>query len=474
MLFPIHNRALIIKQLSLERKFKGNHMDLATLIILFAVGNGVSALIFLRYISSTNMAEKSIKYFAVGKVFQTIVWLIFIIGRGNHTPLLLSIAHFFQYFGLTLEGIGMISAISPISKKQLTIWFSSTSLAVICYWIFSHSIENRVVVTSISFFSLYGYVFLRFIKSKNPSPVTPMVAYLAILFGTTHLVRGIIAKLHLETMVAYNNNITQSVLGTVIIIVTFTFPIFLLLLVKERDNERLRKLHATKVKFFRIIGHDLKAPFCQLHSISQLIEAQKENITPNQLENLSKTILDSSLRTSKLLDDVLTWAKVENDNMNTHPENLIVKEIVEENLELINHKAFGKKLKIINHCHADHKVYCDKNIIHTILRNLLSNAIKFSFPESTIEVMSMQNDRCCTISVKDFGVGIKQDSLKKIFKIDSDYSTLGTNNEKGTGVGLSLCKELVEKSGGKIWAESIIDKGTTFYFAMPIDRTPSV
>lgn len=443
-------------------------MDVTTLVILLIIGNSISALIFLTYSFSVEKREKPILFFTFGKIFQAISWSIFLTHRGDLSIVPMCFGQFFQYFGLISEIIGLVLTIYPLTRKQITTWFSITGIVFIVYCFTASDIDLRVIITSFVYLSFFTFVCLKFLKSKQSIVTTRMVGILALLYGLSHLCRGILTMTSNHNMEIFNNNIAHSLVGTITVVVTFIFPIFLLLLMKDKDNEHLVKLNATKVKFFRIIGHDLRAPLSQLEVISQLIEIKKEHITASELEKLSNTINDSAVRTSKLLDDILTWAKVDGESIKTSPSPLIIKELIQNNIKLLQQKSESKHIHFIDKSSSNHICLCDSNIFNTILRNLFSNALKFSFPNSSIEINSSIENQFCIISIKDSGVGISSSKTREIFKMDSDYTTLGTDKEKGTGIGLSLCKEFVEKSNGKIWVNSVPNKGTTFYFSLPV------
>ncbi len=236
----------------------------------------------------------------------------------------------------------------------------------------------------------------------------------------------------------------------------------------EKSEQELRILNASKNKFFSIIAHDLKSPFNTILGFSNLLlnEIKKNNL--EGIEEYAEIIMQSSKRASSLLMNLMEWAQSQTGRMEYHPETLKILDVVDENIKLYLPIASKKGIKIDTSIPNDVSLFVDNAMIHTVFRNLISNAIKFTNPGGLITISTCSSENYVTVSVKDTGIGIPKNNLEKIFLIDSKHSTLGTEKEKGTGLGLILCKEFVEKNLGKIWAESIEGLGSTIYFTLPV------
>jgi signal transduction histidine kinase len=233
------------------------------------------------------------------------------------------------------------------------------------------------------------------------------------------------------------------------------------------QNGQLQELNATKDKFFSIISHDLKGPLNSLTSFSGLLINHTDSLSKQEIQMLAKD-LDKSLKNLlALLNNLLAWARAQSGNLDTSPENLNVQEMVYANAELLQRTAENKeitlKTKVPAHLHA----YADKNQMNTVLRNLMSNALKFTNTGGTVQVEVSEWQDAVEIAVTDNGIGMPQEVINKLFKIEHKYTSLGTANEKGTGLGLMLCKEFVERSGGKLFVESTEGIGSTFRFTVP-------
>jgi PAS domain S-box-containing protein len=237
----------------------------------------------------------------------------------------------------------------------------------------------------------------------------------------------------------------------------------------NEQNAKLQELNATKDKFFSIIAHDLKNPF---NSILGLSEHLLNNISELDSENIKKYIsfiYEGANKTYKLLENLLTWSRSQTGNIPFSPVKFNISDILAEKIILLKNIADNKEITI----HTIFKnldVYADVSMTKTIILNLLSNAIKYTARKGNITLKTTSNnENSVIISITDTGIGIYNETLKKIFDISEKISTTGTENETGTGLGLIICKEFIEKQNGKIWVESEVGKGSTFYFTLPIN-----
>jgi PAS domain S-box-containing protein len=234
--------------------------------------------------------------------------------------------------------------------------------------------------------------------------------------------------------------------------------------VKEK---RLQDLNATKDKFFSIIAHDLKNPFTALIAFSELIYKNVNKLSTEKIENLAMRMNDSSKQAFVLLENLLNWSQVQTGALVPNPQVLEAGKILNDNYEQAASLALAKGIKIEIEEPGSGRIFADGHMIDTVLRNLITNAIKFSYSNSTVWLKAEDRQDHIVFSIKDTGLGIEKETMSRLLKMESKLSTKGTREEKGSGLGLILCKEFVELSGGKIWAESELGLGTTFYFAIP-------
>lgn len=234
----------------------------------------------------------------------------------------------------------------------------------------------------------------------------------------------------------------------------------------RKNTKELEEINQAKDKLFSIIAHDLKSP---LYSLTELSEILLEEIAEGSFENVKEyvTIFNKSVsRTYDLITNLLQWARVQSGKITMTPKTFSLNELVNTNIETGNISAIPKNITLDFVSEQEYTVFSDEEIINTILRNLLSNAIKYTYPGGNITVTIHPTTEAYEVSVTDTGTGIEKEKVAKIFNID-EGSTPGTNDEKGTGLGLTLCKEFVGKIGGKIWVKSTYGKGSTFTFSIP-------
>jgi len=211
----------------------------------------------------------------------------------------------------------------------------------------------------------------------------------------------------------------------------------------------------------------LKGPLNSLTSFSQLLINHTSSLTEEEIRTIARD-LDLSLKNLyELLDNLLAWARSQTGKIDYNPENFQITSIIKENIQLLSKAAINKKIRIELLADESVKVFADINSIRTVIRNLLSNAIKFTRDKGLITFFVDEWKDCVEIGINDNGVGINQEILNKIFDISSKHSTVGTNNEKGTGLGLILCREFVEQNHGMISVDSKEGEGTTFRFTLP-------
>jgi len=238
---------------------------------------------------------------------------------------------------------------------------------------------------------------------------------------------------------------------------------------ENKNNElELIELNATKNKFFSIIAHDLKNPFNSIIGYSELLIDQIKGKEYEKLEEYANIILQSSNRAMDLLMNLMAWAQSQSGRMDFNPECFDVIPLIDEVTLLLNGIAKQKSILIESTLPTSIQVNADKQMISTVLRNLISNAIKFTLPEGKITISAFDKQNQLIVSVTDTGVGISQERIDKLFNISEGYSTPGTQDEKGTGLGLILCKEFINKNNGEIWVESKSGIGTTLYFSIPL------
>ena len=233
-------------------------------------------------------------------------------------------------------------------------------------------------------------------------------------------------------------------------------------------NEALQKLNAEKDKFFSIIAHDLRNPFSGFLGLTQIMAEKLSDFTINQAQELAESMRDSASNLYRLLENLLQWSQVQRGTIPFNPEFKKLLTVVNESVAIILESANAKHIEIITMIPDGLTVFADINILQTVIRNLVSNAVKFTPKGGKVSLTAKTNDdNSIEISVQDTGIGVSQKQIENLFRIDVQTSRKGTEGEPGTGLGLLLCKEFVEKHAGRIWVESNEGKGSIFNFTLP-------
>ncbi len=234
------------------------------------------------------------------------------------------------------------------------------------------------------------------------------------------------------------------------------------------DSEsNLRKVAETKDKFFSIIAHDIKNPFGIILGYSDLIIEDFKDLDKDTILKYIKTIHSSSEKLFQLLEQLLLWSRAQNGSLEFIPERIALSRLVNNNITILHSNADSKNIKVINRIPDDLSIFADELMLNTIFRNLISNAIKFSEKNKEITIDASRINGHTQIEVKDQGIGINENDITKLFKSNFNSSTVGTYNEKGSGIGLSLCHEFTKRHNGNIWVESETNKGSAFFFTIP-------
>lgn len=236
----------------------------------------------------------------------------------------------------------------------------------------------------------------------------------------------------------------------------------------ERLSRELKYAINTKDRFFSIIAHDLMGPLGNITSMMELFLDEKYSFKDDEKKEILIQLKKKSQITYELLENLLKWARSQRNEIKYEPELFEIGDIINKNIEIFKDIAAQKKIELIYNAQDHTAVLADKKMISTIIRNLISNAIKFSNMNGRIVISAEKSDNnTAAITIEDNGIGIEPQTLEKLFKIDENISTCGTNNEQGTGLGLILCKEFIEKNKGRIKVESELNKGSKFIIFLP-------
>jgi signal transduction histidine kinase len=454
-------------------------IDVRTLFSLFSVGNFFTVLFLSGYIILNKTAIPFINIFLAAKVMQILLWVLFAL-RGMVPDLLsISVANTLLWFAFTYEIYAIVFAEQDYCNfhffkyQMLPVAMSIVFLAFV-----SQQESFRVIVASflLSFLFLGAGSYLCIKRLKNK--MQHLASY--FFFGGSILIayRALWVLFSNEAILLYTSNVIQIITYSFLFLVSSSWTIMLLLILKEQDevqikndNLKLNELNKSKDKFFSIIAHDLKGSVGGVHQIGELLWIMQKELSITTKEKLTEELYFSIKRTSDLLDNLLNWARSNSGRIKYSPETIHIDKIVKENIQILAPLASLKHISITSLEVNKIVAFADYEMISTVIRNLLSNAIKFTPKGGKIEIVTKANDKLCTIGIFDSGVGIRQKDLEAILKLDSSVSTPGTEEEKGSGLGLKLCKEFVEKNNGRIYIESEVNKGTKVWVELPIIKT---
>lgn len=235
----------------------------------------------------------------------------------------------------------------------------------------------------------------------------------------------------------------------------------------RRSESQLKELNSTKDKFFSIIGHDIKGVFSSVLVISELLVQRVQENNMEDLDQYSHMLNDVAKNGYALLENLLSWSRIQTGRLKYSPTDFLIVDVIRNVVELYKLNIDEKKIAINIEVNESAIVRADRFMLETILRNLISNAIKFTNPGGSINILAHQVEGVLRVSISDSGIGISAEDIPKLFRIETSYTTQGTNREMGTGLGLILCKEFVTRHKGDIWVESELGKGTTIHFTLP-------
>jgi PAS domain S-box-containing protein len=232
-------------------------------------------------------------------------------------------------------------------------------------------------------------------------------------------------------------------------------------------EQQLKDINLTKDKFFSIIAHDIRGQFSIICGLSELLINKKNTINESEQEKFISLLNESGKSALTLLEELLEWSRSQINRLEFIPKFIDLQLLINEVMTVVINQAALKNIEIVCNIEYNTQIYADKNMISTVLRNLLNNAIKFTRKGGQVYISNSTQEDFDTIFVRDSGVGMTQKVIDNLFRLEASHFTEGTANEKGTGLGLILCGEFIEKHGGKIKVESEMNAGSTFIVSLP-------
>ena len=321
-----------------------------------------------------------------------------------------------------------------------------------------HLILLDVMMPNMNGFEVAGHL------KKNPATAGIPIIFLTALNSTADIVQGFHAGANDFISKPFNKEELLVRVGHQISLVAAER------IIQER-NEELRRTIVGRDKLYSVIAHDLRSPLASIKMVlNMLVLTLSEDTVGAEMYQMMKLANHSTEDVFSLLDNLLKWTKSQIGKLNVVSQDFKVDDIVAGIIDIFELVAASKNIRLVHNASPVADVHADIDMLKTVLRNLLSNAIKFSYPDSQIIIETREEGDMAVISVQDFGKGMSEESKSQLLKTETHFSTYGTNNEEGSGLGLLLCQDFAIKNGGRLWFDSEEGKGSTFYFSVPLKK----
>ncbi|MFZ2282551.1 MAG: HAMP domain-containing sensor histidine kinase [Lutibacter sp.] len=448
-------------------------IDVRTLFVFTAAANIFIIALFATYVKLYKVKNPIINIFMLSRVLGIFFLIMLSLREGAPNQLGIIINTTINLFIVFYE----IYCISFIERKFDSKHFKRFLLIPVFFSIalsfFSGAtVSERMTAVSLSVSIIYAFIAYILLTEKGKTKIQFLTGFILALASLALLMRSLGAFFEVGMEVTSTNYMLILPL-IFFLILNLVIPLLLIFILKEKDNLKLTELNKSKDKFFSIIAHDLRGPFGGLQQIGELLWLNKNKISDEKREKLTQALYQNSKNTFNLLDNLLKWASANAGLIIYEPSQLNLHKIVLNNINLFNSQIKLKNLTLRCNFDGELFVYADSDMIDTVIRNIISNAIKFTPNGGKIEINLVKVDKIkntCTIAIVDTGIGMAKDSQLNVFEIDATMSTLGTDNENGTGLGLKLCKEFLTINKGTIWIETNENRGTAVFISLPIEN----
>lgn len=458
---------------TLNQFFKLFVLDIRNTMGLLFWGNfALATLVFtFRFTLFSKDSKIQLLVFGCSKIFQSFAWLAFFLRTDTIkiSPIDIILANTLVFTSYYLESVAMLMMVKDSSKKAYRLQFLLFIITLLGFYgaVLSEVAANiRVSMASMIIFILLILPSLQFLTAARSSLFKKILGFNYIILLIVLVFRAIYPLFKTSTTL-YSVDPTQKIIFLIIFLMMIISGVGFLLLLQEEKEIQVKKLLDDKDKFFSIIAHDLRGPFNGIIGLTEFLLEKDNQLKPKETNEFIQLIHKSSKNAYSLLDNLLTWAQSQTGSLEFIPKKIKIRPIIDEIINLLDNIAKSKNITIQSEIKNEEYVFADKNMLETIFRNLISNAIKFTETDGKV-LLSMTNENHQIIfSVKDNGIGIASEKMTNLFAISQRSTTSGTNDETGTGLGLMLCNDFVEKHGGQIWVESEIGKGSNFKFTIP-------
>jgi signal transduction histidine kinase len=235
----------------------------------------------------------------------------------------------------------------------------------------------------------------------------------------------------------------------------------------RRKNDELQTINAEKDKFLSVVAHDLRSPLISFLGLTQIMSEELSSLSINEIQEMAHGMKKSADGLFGLLENLLEWSRLQRGLINFSPREFALKSKVLQIISSFQEQANAKEITVACEIGDDQNIFADENMLASVIRNLISNAIKFTAKSGKVSVSAMNSESGVRMAISDTGIGMDENIRENLFQIDAHTSRQGTEGEPSSGLGLVICRDFVEKHGGKVWVESEEGKGSTFYFNIP-------
>lgn len=457
------------------------NLDLKTILTIIVIANFFVITFFVIYLSQYRSHAKKLTLYITARVLQNICWLAYAMNFRKLDPQTMAVTMVALAFGTAIESYCLITANNGYVKKKLIGFLALAALLSVIYAVVATNLKARVFVASAFLGLFYIFIWIDLALLKNRTLLKRVTGWLGFAIALLFYCRAFYPIVSKNDLIIYNQTSVNVLTGLSIVVLAITFPLIILLLKKEFDemtildnqkellkkNLELRKINTTKDRFFSIISHDLIAPYNSMLGLIEIAETEASEKNFANTSHYLSIVRNSAQNNYLLIENLLHWSRIQLKSPVVNKSSFVLNELIEEVVDLFKTALDQKRLKLKIDLAKEHTIFADRFMIHTVMRNLLSNAIKFTPRNGFIEIGVSIKENYSLLIVKDSGVGIKQEDLEHLLTKEDFYTTMGTENEKGTGLGLKLCHNFVKLNHGRIWAESSLGKGTTFYISLP-------
>ncbi|MDN3673517.1 HAMP domain-containing sensor histidine kinase [Flavobacterium branchiarum] len=447
-------------------------LDPKTVFLLYFWANLFICILIFSYSFSyaTTDNKKTLKIFGRGKLLLTIGWTLILL-RGLISDFVsINIANTLIFFACYYETIAMLSMLKTKSNRCYKLQLSITIIVVLVFNIIvliGSTINSRILIVSLGVFAIYLPVTVCYFTEKGYNFFRTFYILCYVAFEVLIILRMIHNYLNPQKDF-FVYSIFDSLYSISLFLLALIGTVGFLLLVKEKQDLKIKKLLDDRNQFFSIIAHDLRGPLGSSAGLSEILTQNIEDYSREEIKEIIEMLHESNKNTYKLLENLLDWSKVQTGMIEFSPKKIMLNTLIMENIELNKNAALNKNISLSFESSELIEVEVDKNMIDTIVRNLLTNAIKFTDKHGEITVRFEKKHQKVAISITDNGIGIPDDIKENLFKINEKVTQRGTENERGSGLGLLLCSQFIKMHQGEIWIESEPGKGSTFKFTLPL------